>query len=123
MKARNVRNGKELSNNVDVSDTLFKRMKGLLGKSEMQNGESLWIKPCMSIHTFWMKFPIDVIFLNKKNHVVATIKNLKPNRLTRLYPKAVSVLELPAGTIEATSTEIGDEIEIARKIRSSNQKT
>jgi len=111
MKACNVKNGKELSGNVEVADHFFKRMKGLLGKNALRVGESLWIKPCMSIHTFFMKFPIDVIFLNKKDHVVAAIKNLKPNRLTRLYPKAVSVLELPAGTIEKTSTIVGDMIE------------
>jgi uncharacterized membrane protein (UPF0127 family) len=113
MKACNLRNGKELSNNLIVADTLFKRMKGLLGKSEMQSGEALWIKPCMSIHTFFMKFPIDVVFLNKRNQVVAIKKNMVPNRLTRLYLRSLSVLELPAGTIEATATRVGDEIEIA----------
>jgi uncharacterized membrane protein (UPF0127 family) len=113
MKAWNVRNNMELSNNVDVADHLFKRMKGLLGKNEMGLGEALWIKPCKSIHMFFMKFPIDVIFLNKKNQVVALKKNLLPNRLTRLYPKSVSVLELPAGTIDATGTKVGDRIEIA----------
>jgi uncharacterized membrane protein (UPF0127 family) len=112
MKACNVKNGRELSGNVEVADYLFKRMKGLLGKNELRVGESLWIKPCMSIHTFFMKFPIDLIFLNKQNVVIATIENLQPNRLTRLYPKAASVLELPAGTIEATSTVVGDVIEI-----------
>lgn len=112
MKACNVKNGKELSDNIQVATHLFERMKGLLGKNELRAGESLWIKPCMSIHTFFMKFPIDVIFLNKQNEVIAAIENLQPNRLTSLYPKAVSVLELPAGTIEATATVIGDEIEI-----------
>jgi uncharacterized membrane protein (UPF0127 family) len=112
VKAHNIRNGSELSRNVAVADNLFKRMKGLLGKSEMEEGESLWIKQCNSIHTFFMKFPIDVIFLNKRNQVISTIENLQPNRLTRLYPKAVSVLELPAGTIEATATVVGDVIEI-----------
>lgn len=113
MKAYNLRNGKELSDNVAVADSLFKRMKGLLGKSELPPGEALWIKPCMSIHTFFMKFPIDAVFLDKKNKVIAIIKNLKPNRMTRLYFKAASVLELPVGTIEVTATEVGDEIEIS----------
>jgi uncharacterized membrane protein (UPF0127 family) len=112
MKARNVRNNRELSNNVDIADTFYKRMKGLLGKSEMLTGEALWIKPCNSIHTFLMRFPIDVIFLNKNNKVIATKKKLRPNRLTRIYPKAVGVLELPAGTVEATATVVGDVIEI-----------
>jgi uncharacterized membrane protein (UPF0127 family) len=112
MKAHNLNNGKELSNNVIVADSILKRMKGLLGKSELPVGEALWIKPCMSVHTFFMKFPIDVIFLNKRNQAIALIKNMLPNCLTGLYPKAVSVLELPAGTIEATDTEVGDKIEI-----------
>ena len=113
MKVTNLRNGKELSNNVAEADSLFKRMKGLIGKTEMKAGEALLIKPCMSIHTFGMRFPIDVIFLNKKNEVITIIKNLKPNRITRVYPKAVSVLELPAGTLKEIDTRVGDEIEIA----------
>jgi uncharacterized membrane protein (UPF0127 family) len=112
VKARNLKSSKELSNNVIVADQVLKRLKGLLGKSELPIGEALWIKPCMSVHTFFMRFPIDVVFLNKTNQVIALIKNMLPNRLTRLYPKAMTVLELPAGTIEATDTEIGDEIEI-----------
>ena len=113
MRAYNLRNGKELSNNVAVADSLLKRMKGLLGKKEMLKGEALWIKPCMSVHTFFMKFPIDVVFLNKRNQVMAAIRNLQPNHITRLYSKAASVLELPAGILEATNTRVGDEIEIA----------
>lgn len=113
MKACNSRNGKELSNNVTVADGLLKRMKGLLGRSEMRAGEALWIKPCMSVHTFLMKFPIDVAFLDKKNRVIVAIKDLQPNRATRLYLQAASVLELPVGVLEATDTEVGDEIKIA----------
>ena len=113
MRAYNLRNGKELSNSVAVADSLLKRMKGLLGKKEMLNGEALWIKPCISIHTFFMKFPIDVVFLNKKNRVIATISNLQPNRIARFYLQAISVLELPAGVLKATDTRVGDEIEIA----------
>jgi hypothetical protein len=88
-------------------------MKGLLGKKELPQGEALWIKPCFSVHTFFMKFSIDVIFLNKKNQVIAAVRNLKPNRITRLYPQSLSVLELPTGTIDDTNTAIGDKIEIA----------
>jgi uncharacterized membrane protein (UPF0127 family) len=113
MKAYNLRTGKELSNNVLLADSLLKRMKGLLGRSEMPAGEALWIRPCASIHTFLMHFPIDIIFLNKRNQVIAAKKNMHPNRLTWFYPKAVSVLELPAGTLKGTDTRVGDEIEIA----------
>jgi uncharacterized membrane protein (UPF0127 family) len=112
MRAANLRNGRELASNVAVADSLLKRLKGLLGKETLQRGEGLWIKPCMSIHTVAMKFPIDVIFLNRKKRVIAIVKKIRPNRCTRLYPRAASVLELQEGIIEATATEIGDEIEI-----------
>jgi hypothetical protein len=112
MKAYNVRNSKELSNNVKVADSLLKRMKGLLGKSTMLTGEALWIKPCISVHTFFMKFSIDVLFLSKRTKVIAAFKNFPPNRMTRLYFSATSVLELPSGTLDATDTKVGDEIEI-----------
>jgi uncharacterized membrane protein (UPF0127 family) len=111
MKAYNVRNKRELSHDVQIAENVFHRLKGLIGRDTIAVGEALWIKPCNSIHTFLMRFPIDVIFLNRNNMVIAFKKNLQPNRLTRLYFKAVSVLELPAGAIDATDTEIGDKIE------------
>ena len=113
MIAVNLRTHKELATNVKVADNLFTRMKGLLGKKELPTGDALWIKPCFSVHTFFMKFPIDVLFLNKQNQVIAAISNLTPNRLSRLYPQSCSVLELPIGTIDASNTAIGDKIEIA----------
>src|SRR4030067_2010329 len=111
MNALNLNTGKKLSNNIEVANNLLKRMKGLLGKKEMLDGEALWIKPCISVHTFFMKFPIDVVFLNKTNRVIATISNLQPNRIARFYLQAISVLELPAGLLDATDTRVGDEIE------------
>ena len=113
MQAFNTRNGKLLADSVTVADNLFTRMKGLLGKKEMMQDEALWIKPCTSVHTFGMKFPIDVIFLNRKNVATALVRNMQRNRLTRLYLSAVSTLELPAGTIEKTETRVGDEIVIS----------
>jgi hypothetical protein len=87
-------------------------MKGLLGRKELPVGDALWIKPCFSVHTFFMQFPIDVLFLNKQNQVIAAVRNLKPNRMTRLYPQSFSVLELPPGTIVADNIQIGDQLEI-----------
>ena len=111
MIATNLRTGKELATNVRVADTLFTRMKGLLGKKELPQGHALWINPCFSVHTFFMQFPIDVLFLNKHNQVIAAVINLTTNRMTRLYPRSFSVLEFPIGTIAATNTVVGDKIE------------
>ncbi len=115
MNAYNVRNGKELSGNVIIAEKVLERMRGLLGREGLQPGESLWIKPCNSVHTIGMRFPIDVIFLDMKSRVVAVKKNLLPNRITRIYFKAASVLELPCGIIDDTLTDIGDEIAFINK--------
>jgi uncharacterized membrane protein (UPF0127 family) len=113
MRIRNARNGRELSAKVEVADLIWQRMKGLLGRDRLDPGESLWIRPCRSIHTVGMRFPIDVVFLDKSNMVVAARERLQPNRFTRLYLKAVSVLELPEGTLAAADTRAGDRLEIS----------
>jgi len=112
MKAIDRTSGKELALNLVVADTLFARLKGLLGKSALPAGEGLWIKPCNSVHTFGMQFPIDVVFLDKEKRVVGLAKTLRPNRISRLYSSASSVIELPAGTVDAADTVTGDHIEV-----------
>jgi len=112
MKAVNLTTQKELAGNLTVAGTAFSRMRGLLGKTFLPAGDGLWIKPCKGVHTFGMKFPIDVVFLDKGNIVIATIRELSPNRLTPLFFKASSVLELPTSIIEATRVAVGDRIDI-----------
>lgn len=85
-------------------------MKGLLGKERLEAGEGLLLRPCKGIHTFFMKFPIDAIFLSKENQVVSIVHALPPNRMSNIYLRAVSVLELPAGTL-GESVVVGDTIE------------
>ncbi len=113
MKAVNITKKKEIADTVYVAKDLLKRMKGLLGKRVMSQGSALLIVPCKGIHTIGMQFPLDVIFLDKNNRVTSLREDLRPNRMTGFYFRAVSVLELPAGTIASTGTRIGDEIEIA----------
>jgi len=110
MRAFNTRNGKVLSDNVEVADSVFGRMKGLIGKEGLDEGSSLWIKPCRGVHTIGMKFPIDVLFLDSGNRVVWMKQDMPPNRLSRIVFKARSVLELPAGTVSAAETRVGDKI-------------
>ncbi len=112
MTVLNLTTGQTLADKVAVADSLFSRMKGLLGKKYMSAGEGLWLKPCNSVHTFGMKFAIDVVFLDKNNHVVSFVKNLVPNSLTSLRLKATSVLELPAGTLDSLTIAAGDELKI-----------
>jgi uncharacterized membrane protein (UPF0127 family) len=112
MKAIDRTSGKVLAPNLAVADTFFTRLKGLLGKKVLPHGDGLWIKHCNSVHTFGMRFPIDVVFLDKGKRVVGLAKTLRPNRISRLYSRASSVIELPAGTIDVAVTVIGDHIEI-----------
>lgn len=112
MKAAFTKSGKELATDVTVAASFTSRLRGLLGRSSLPAGEGLLIKPCKGIHTFFMKFSIDVIFLDRDNRIVALNLSLPPNRMTRIYLKAVSVLELPAGTIGGT-VAVGDAIDIS----------
>ena len=109
----NVTRGKILADSLDVADTFVKSLRGLMGKSCLKSGRGLWIKPCQSVHTFWMRFPIDVLFLDKEGMVVHFIEYLKPFRISKHVLKARSVLELPAGSISDSDTQLGDCIEIS----------
>ncbi len=99
-----------IADKVEKASTLFQRMKGLLGRTALERGEGLWIEPCNSIHTFFMKFPIDVVFLSSSKHVLAVHQNLRPFRLTPWVRGAHSVLELPSGTLASLLLKTGDEL-------------
>lgn len=104
--------GHVLVGNLMVADSVFSRMKGLLGKSALDHGSGLWLKPCNSVHSFWMKFTIDVVFLDRENRVIKVIHELKPNRITPVFWKAASVIELPAGIAALAALSPGDMIEM-----------
>jgi uncharacterized membrane protein (UPF0127 family) len=110
MRAVNLTTGEEIAGNVAVARSLFARMKGLLGRREMSQGEGMLIEPCKGIHTFGMRFGIDAIFFDRRNRVIAVWRGLAPNRLTPFYFRAVRVLELPAGALGETSANVGDEV-------------
>jgi len=106
-----MKNKKIVVKNINVADTIFSRMKGLMFCREMNGFDGLLISPCNSIHTFFMRMDIDVIFLDKKNFIVKIIRNMKPWRLTLIYFKSVKVLELKGGALPPNANE-GDEIEL-----------
>jgi hypothetical protein len=102
-----------LGDAVDVADTSEKRRVGLLKHERLEAGSGLWIVPCESVHTFFMKFPIDLVYLDKQRKVRKVRKAVPAWRLSACLT-AHSILELPAGTIEETGTQIGDVIEIEK---------
>jgi uncharacterized protein len=96
-----------LADAADVADTSAKRRTGLLKHERLEPGDGLWIVPCESVHTFFMKFPIDLIYLDKQRKVRKVRHAVGPWRLSACLP-AHSVLELPAGTAKRTGTAVGD---------------
>jgi len=97
-----------LAENASLAQTPLARMKGLLGRKELKPGEAIILKPCNSIHTFFMRFAIDILFIDKNNKVVKSIPSLKPFRITGIYLSADSAIELPSGTIKSSLTAKGD---------------
>lgn len=79
------------------SSSLSFRCKGLLGRSSLGANEAIWLKPCNSIHMFFMKFPIDAVFLDRDNRILKIYRSFSPWKMTPIIWKAHSVLELAAG--------------------------
>lgn len=112
MKVYNSTQNNMIADEVEVADNFVTRTFGLIPKKELKEGEGLLIKPCCSIHTFFMKFAIDVLFVNKKNKIVALYENVKPWRTLPVHFSSQYVIELPAGTITAKNIAKHDIISI-----------
>ena len=102
--------GRIVCDRCEIADGLVTRARGLLGRSGLDRGEGLLLKPTFSIHTFFMRFPIDVVFLDKSDSVVAVVRKLKPWRAaTRMRARAV--LELSAGEADRVGIQVGERLE------------
>lgn len=100
-----------LAQNVRKANTPWLRMRGLLGQKALLDGEAMVIEPCNSVHMFFMRFAIDVVFISRNNVVVGCCCNLKPFQLSPVFWDSYCAIELPAGKIESTQTQIGDKVE------------
>lgn len=101
-----------LGEQIELADTSLRRMVGLLGRRSLALGCGLFIVPSQAIHTVGMAFPIDVVFVDKKYSVIGVRPAVRPFWLTKIFWKALGVLELPAGTIQSTRTEVGDQLKL-----------
>ena len=102
-----------LATKVRKADNFLTRLVGLLKRKTLGPEEALWLMPSKGIHTIGMKFPIDVVYLNRKNSVVRLISGMAPYRISGVNLRTYSILELPNGTIKKSRTEIGDQMEIS----------
>ncbi len=96
-----------------AAGTSKERRTGLLAHGELDESGGLWIVPCEAVHTIGMKFPIDVLFLDKKRKVLKIRKDMKQWRMAACF-RAHSVLELAAGRADATGTTVGDQLELEK---------
>jgi uncharacterized protein len=89
-----------LFDKVTIAKSFFKKLAGLIFSRPLNPNEGLLIENCNSIHTFWMRFAIDAVFIDRNNVIVHLIENLKPFRLGPIIREAVSVLELKSGVVK-----------------------
>lgn len=113
LKITNRANGQVLTTHAGIANTSELRRRGLLKHETLERGDGLWIAPCEAVHTFAMKFPIDVLYLDKKKKVLKIRPNMAKSRIS-LCLTAHSVLELPAGLAAETNTKVGDELEFEK---------
>lgn len=109
--AYNRTRARELAPRVELADGLRSRLVGLLGRSALGRGEGLWLVPCAQVHMFFMRFPIDVVFLDRERRVVSVVRELRPWRVSPWVRGAHSALELPAGST-AGAVDAGDALEM-----------
>jgi uncharacterized protein len=101
-----------LGTSIEVANHGATRRKGLLGRSGLPSGEGIWIVPCESVHTFGMRFPIDLVYLDRNKKVRKVRSGVPPWRLSACL-SAHSVIELASGTIQTTQTRRGDRLEFS----------
>jgi uncharacterized protein len=114
LAARNVTRGTALAEHLGVADSLWAKFMGLMGRPSLDTGAGLWLPDSNGIHMMFMRFPIDAVFVGRRDadgscRVVSVHRGLRAwVGLVPLVRGAHGVLELPVGTIDRTATEVGD---------------
>ena len=103
-----------LARRVERAVTFRTRLVGLLGRERLAPDEGLWIEPCDSIHTFFMRFPIDVAFVDGRGVVLRVLAAVPPWRATRVHARARACVELAAGTLQKAGVEAGSKLSLGR---------
>lgn len=104
----NLTRGRCVGSRVRLADGWWSRLRGLLGRRPLVEGEGLMLMPCRAVHMLGMRYPIDVAFVDRAGGVVAIYHRLAPGSRSRWHRRAVAALEVPAGTLATTDTRTGD---------------
>ena len=110
LRVRNVSRDLELAAHAAVADTFWRRLRGLLGRDGLELGEGLVIVPCTSVHMLGMRFPLDVLHLDRSGTVLRALSGLQPGQFGPVVWRSHLAVELPVGTIAATGTTVGDQV-------------
>lgn len=114
LQISNLTRGSILAGRCEEARSFFSRGRGLMGRTDLAAGCGLLIEPCSSVHSFFMRFPIDVVFADRNHKVVGLTEAMPPNRPYAGAWRARYVVELPAGTIAASGTQVGDMLNLIR---------
>lgn len=117
MEVKNQENGQVLAWDTEEALSFMRRLKGLMFTKNLPFGSALHIRPCKSVHTYFMKYSIDVLYLDSDQRIIGMEENLQPGYIGRRHSNTVSVIELPSGRIRETETEVGHTIILKTKGR------
>lgn len=106
------KNNTVICNHTEMATNPWTRLKGLMFRKGLPEGHGLWIEPCSDIHSCFMRFEFDAVFLDKENKVLHTISKMKPWGISGWIKGTRTVLELDGGVVEATNTDVGDQLEL-----------
>lgn len=106
----NLESGQVLAEQVFIAERFFSRLRGLMFRPTLSSEQCLHILPCRSVHTFWMRFPIDIIYLNQEQYVVGWETGLMPGRFGKRVNKARSVVEFHAGKLKDAHIQEGNKL-------------
>ena len=110
MIVRNADRHAVLGEAIEVAATSVQRIKGLLGRDCLADGQGLLFQHCSSLHTFFMQFPIDILYIDKRGKVLKAARSVRPFKLVAAPFRAHYALELPAGAIQKSETRVGDHL-------------
>lgn len=101
-----------VADRAELADSFFTRLRGLLGRRALADGQGLVLQPGNSIHSFFMRFPFDAIFLDRAGRVLHLMSDMRPNRVSPIVRGAHTIVELPVGAIARSRTAPGDQLDL-----------
>lgn len=110
LRAVNLTRDTELARSLELAFDPWRRLRGLLGRESLVPGEGLLLRPCRSVHTIFMRFAIDVLFLDEHGVLVGLEHDLRPNRFSGYHGGALATLELSAGAAVLGQCAVGDRV-------------